>query len=629
MVREEFNFMNASHSHPRQSKLAGAVMLAALASSGCGLSGCGMSTLSPPSSLTGPPLQGRVRGGQQPVSGASIALYAAGSSGDGLGARNLLAPNIVATDGTGVFNITGDYKCPTPATQVYIVASGGNPGLPPPTNNPALVLMAALGNCGNLTGSTNIVVDEVTTVASAWALAQFLGSGAIVGSTSTNATGLSNAFAVANNLVDTGTGLAPGPALPTGAVTESSKLNTLADILATCVNSDGGSACTPLFSAATISGTAPANTLDAALNIVRNPANNIAAVFNAGAPDGPFQPELSAQPNDWTMSITYGGCTPACGGLNTPESLAIDSAGNIWVANYNGAVVSEFSPTGVPASVSGFPGIGLEQSHSIVIDAYGHAWIANYQSVSGANNHHDGSVSEFSSSGVELSGYGYTVAGIYYPLAVAADSVGAIWVADYGSSSASLLTDTGSAVSGGNGYGASDLPFTSAVAVDANHNAWFAVEGGAVLVTPTGGVSSFSCCNGPDGIAIDPSGNVWIADYLASAIVELTSVGSVANRTTLDAGNDRPRGIAVDGAGNVWAANYVGNSVAELAGSNAAVLSPTAGYGLDAPLQAPYGLAIDASGNLWLSNADTNTLTQFVGLASPIQTPLLGPPVQP
>jgi streptogramin lyase len=59
------------------------------------------------------------------------------------------------------------------------------------------------------------------------------------------------------------------------------------------------------------------------------------------------------------------------------------------------------------------------------------------------------------------------------------------------------------------------------------------------------------------------------------------------------------------------------------------VLSPTAGYGLDAPLQAPYGLAIDASGNLWLSNADTNTLTQFVGLASPIQTPLLGPPVQP
>jgi streptogramin lyase len=230
---------------------------------------------------------------------------------------------------------------------------------------------------------------------------------------------------------------------------------------------------------------------------------------------------------------------------------------------------------------------------------------------------------------VELSGYGYTVAGIYYPLAVAADSTGAIWVADYGSSSASLLTDTGSAVSGGNGYGASDLPFTSAVAVDANHNAWFAVEGGAVLVTPTGGVSSFSCCNGPDGIAIDPSGNVWIADYLASAIVELTSVGSVANRTTLDAGNDRPRGIAVDGAGNVWAANYVGNSVAELAGSNAAVLSPTAGYGLDAPLQAPYGLAIDASGNLWLSNADTNTLTQFVGLASPIQTPLLGPPVQP
>jgi streptogramin lyase len=536
----------------------------------------------------------------------------------------------VSTDPNGNFRITGDYTCPTSTTQVYLVASGGNPGLQPPNiNNPALLLMAALGNCGNLAGTTNIVIDEVTTAASAWALAQFLGPGAIVGSTSTNATGLSNAFAVANNLADTGAGLAPGSALPAGAVTESAKLNTLANALASCVNSDGSSACAPLFSAATTSQSVPANTLDAALNIVRNPANNIAAVFNAGAPDGPFQPELSAAPNDWTMSITYGGCTPACGGLNTPQSLAIDAAGDIWVANYNGAVVSEFSPTGLPASASGFPGAGLDQPHSIAIDASSNVWVANYQSVSGAGNHHNGSVSVFSPSGAELSGYGYTVAGIYYPLAIAADSTGVIWVADYGSSSASLLTDAGSAVSGSSGYGASDLPFTSAVAVDAGHNAWFAVEGGAVRVTPSGAFTSFSCCDDPDGIAVDPTGNVWIADYNASAVIELNSAGSVANRTTINAGNDGPRGIAVDGAGNIWAANYVGNSVAELAGPTAAILSPTAGYGLDAPLQEPYGLAIDASGNLWLSNAGVNTLTQLVGLASPIQTPLLGPPAQP
>ena len=196
MVREGFNPMNTSRSQLGLSFVAGAIALVALA-----LSGCGISALAPSSTVPGALLQGRVRGGQQPVSGASIALYAAGSAGDGLGATNLLAPNIVTTDANGDFGITGDYLCPTSTTQVYLVASGGNPGLAPGTDNSALVLMAALGNCGNLTSSTNIMLDEVTTVASAWALAQFLGSGAIVGSTSTNSIGLSNAFAVANNLV--------------------------------------------------------------------------------------------------------------------------------------------------------------------------------------------------------------------------------------------------------------------------------------------------------------------------------------------------------------------------------------------------------------------------------------------
>jgi streptogramin lyase len=564
------------------------------------------------------------------VSGASILLYAAGSAGTGSGAVNLLESNIVTTDASGSFNITGDYKCPTAATQVYLVARGGNPVPAQSVDNSALVLMAALGNCGDLTESTSAEINEVTTVASAWALAQFLGPGAMVGSTSTNTTGLANAFAVAKNLADTGTGLAPGSALPAGAVTETAKLYTLADIIAVCVNSDGGSACAPLFAAATTSQGAPANTLDAALNIVQHPGSNVAAVFNAGAPQGPFQPVLNTQPNDWTMSITYGGCTPACGGLNTPGALAIDSAGNVFVANYFGGVVSEFSPAGVPVWATGFSGIGLDQSYGIAVDGSDNVWVANYQSVPNAGNHRVGSVSKFSSAGVELSGYGYTGGGTYSPQAIAADTDGVIWVADNETGSATLLDNNGSAISGSSGYGAS--AFTSAVALDGSHNAWLAAQKEAVQVTPAGAVSSFSCfCNDPEGIAIDGAGNVWIADLSDSAVVELSSLGAVANSVTLLNGNGGPRGIAVDGAGNVWAGNYFGDSFVELAGSTATVLSSSGGYGLDAPLREPYGLAIDASGNLWISNASSlgNTLTQFVGLASPIKTPLLGPPVQP
>ena len=96
----------------------------------------------------GTALHGQVRGGQQPVSGASIVLYAAGAAGDGAGSTNLLAPNVVTTDTSGNFDITSDYSCPSANTQVYLVASGGNPGLGSEVDNSALVMMAALGNCG-------------------------------------------------------------------------------------------------------------------------------------------------------------------------------------------------------------------------------------------------------------------------------------------------------------------------------------------------------------------------------------------------------------------------------------------------------------------------------------------------
>jgi len=606
---------------PRHNRIAGAL---AVAFFGAMVSGCGVQTSMQSSSQQGEVLRGRVFGGQQPVSGASITLYAAGSGGAGVGAYNLLTPNSVTTDGSGSFGITGDYTCPTATTQVYIVARGGNPGLAAGTNNAAMVLMAALGNCDALMSSTTINLNEATTAASAWALSQFLGSGAIIGSTATNATGLANAFAVANNLVNTSTGFAPGSTLPAGAVTETAKLYTLADAIASCVNSDGTAACTPLFAAATTSSGVPANTLDAALNIVKNPAANVAAVFSAAASRGPFQPALSAHPKDWTMSVTYAG-----GGLDLPGSVAIDSAGNAVVANYFGGAISKFSPAGVPASATGFPGTGLAQSYGIAVDGSDNVWVTNEQSVTGANNHHDGSISKFSPAGVEQSGYGYTVGGIYYPSAVASDTNGTIWIADYGSSSATLLNNDGTAISGSGGYAASALPFTSAVAVDANHNAWFAVQKGVASVTPAGVVSSFPCCADPAGIAVDPAGDVWVADYNASTVVELMPSGVVANRTVLSGGNGGPQGIAIDGAGNVWAANYYGNSLAELSGASASVLSPALGYGLDAPLSEPYGLAVDASGNLWLSNAGSNTITQIVGLANPIRTPLLGPPAQP
>lgn len=106
---------------------------------------------------------------------------------------------------------------------------------------------------------------------------------------------------------------------------ETGKLNALADALASCVNSDGTSACNPLFSASAVNGSLPADTFTAALNIVKNPGQSVAAVYSAIGTYVPFAATLIQAPNDWTMSLTVTG-----GGLSMPQALGIDSQNNIW-----------------------------------------------------------------------------------------------------------------------------------------------------------------------------------------------------------------------------------------------------------------------------------------------------------
>ena len=566
---------------------------------------------------------GRVIGGQQSIVGASISLYAAGTAGNGLGASSLLtAP--VTSGAYGNFAITGDYACPASSTQVYLVARGGNPGLAAGTNNSAAVLMAALGDCGNLSPATFVNINEVTTVAAAWALAPFLGSGATVGASATNSTGLRNAFLVAGNLANTATGTAGGASLPAGATLETAKLYTLADILAVCVNSDGGTGCNPLLRAATSGTFVPNNTLDAALSIVRNPGRNVAAVFYANNAQTPFQPALAAAPNDWTMSLTYKG-----GGLYEPSAVAPDSTGSVWAANYMGGVATKLSATGVPASATGFADGHLNESYGLAVDAQDNAWVTNEEN-SGVNGG-GGSVSKFSSTGAVLSGSSFYAGNVYYPYAIAADTDSSIWVADFGHSGATYLASDGSSLSGTAGYQPAGLTFPLGVAMDGQHNAWFAGQGSAVKVTRAGVSSAYPCCVYAVAVALDTEGNVWLADYSGVALVELSPAGVLLQRLSLIGGVTSPQGITSDGAGQIWSTNYHGNSFSGFTASSSAstAISPATGFGLDAGLSQPFGLAVDQSGNVWVASFASNALVEFVGLASPRKSPLLGLPMAP
>ena len=281
------------------------------------VTGCGMGTTAAPDpvQLT---VNGRVHGGQQAVVGAHIQLYVAGNAGNGSASSPLL--NTTVNSGAdGNFSITGDYSCPSATAQVYLVATQGNPGLGSSGNNPALAMMAPLGSCGNLSPTQFITINEVTTVAAAWALAPFTKDISDIGASATNAAGLANAFLNAQLIANTTNGTTA--TLPSNLTSEPGKVYALADAIASCINSDGTTGCSPLFTAATPSGgSAPTNTWDALMNIVKNPANNVAGVFAAIGPQPPFATTLTKAPNDWTLSLTVTGGGIRTGADESPEA---------------------------------------------------------------------------------------------------------------------------------------------------------------------------------------------------------------------------------------------------------------------------------------------------------------------
>ncbi len=589
------------------------------------LSGCGEQTSKPDVAVAG--LRGTVHGGQQPVSGASIQLYAAGTSGYGSAATALLTTPAVTGAG-GNFTITGLYTCPSPTTQVYLVASGGNPGLIAGTNNTALTMMAALGDCGNLSPSTFVSINELTTVASVYALAQFMvaGGGSNLGTDTTfsavggNLQGLANAFSTVNNLVDTASGTAPGPSLPSGATAPASELNTLADIFSICINSNGSSGeCDALFTAAKpIAGSAPTNTIDAVLDIARNPGNNVDTLYNLLTGTPPFQPTLSSTPNDWTVDINYTG-----GGLSSPFDIAIDDSGNVWTGNLSNASLSKFSTAGTALSPpTGFTGGGLAGSpFTIAIDGSGNVFTAN----EGPNT-----LSKFSNSGAALSpSGGYTDSNLSTPVGIALDLSYNVWVINFGSDSVveysnNFMPSSALAVL----TGGIDGP--GRIALDPNTNIWIPNRSGAfslhefnylgTLLSGLGGYTGGGL-NDPYFLAIDASGNVWVTNPPNSILSEFSKSGSPISGPSGYTGGGLAGGryLAIDGASNVWVANAV-DSVTELA-NDGTPISPSTGY-TGGGLFSSAGIAIDGSGNVWVANEGTSTLTEIVGAAVPVVTPL-------
>jgi hypothetical protein len=626
-----------------------ALLLLAACGSGGGKMSNSTSNSDPTSATSGAAadhgLSGVVHGGQAPITGSTLTLYAVGVPASAAP----ITLDTVTTDTSGNFSFK--YTCPYPSALMYVVASGGSAG---GGSNPAIELMAALGPCDAL--PSFIVINELTTVAAVYALNGFSTGtgtgGALSGCVDCvagadgdmtqlhgNLPAIDNAFDTAAMLVDAANG-EPAAFLPTAAdctagsppinCSALGRLTALGNSLAACVNSAGGSVqCTDLFSY-----TNSANTLQATLFTVRNPGLvNISEIYNLSTRNPVFTPGLSAAPSDWTIALRFTG-----GGILNPRSIAIDASGDAWVVNAGGSV-SKFSPTGDALSPeSGFTGGGLSSPQGIAIDQKGHVWVANT-----GNN----SVTELSATGSALSpGTGFTGGGLSFPDAIAIDQRGNVWAPNFKSNSVSELGPTGSALSPDTGFTGGGLSEPTSIAIDADNNVWVPNSGpisgpdantvtelsatGAPL-SPAGGfpLSNAFTSSLDLSIAVDAHGNLWLADgisedggveELSAAGVNLSPYGGYSGGGTL-----APKSVAIDGNGNIWVANSGNDSVSEFSASGSP-LSPAPpptylGGFSGGGLHQPQSLAIDGAGDVWVT--DIWGVTEIIGSATPVVTPLV------
>jgi hypothetical protein len=583
-------------------------------------------------------LTGTVYGGQQPLVGAHVYLFAANTTGYGgagiAGSSSNASVSLisasetgtsdsvgayVATGSNGAFSLTGDYSCSS-GQQLYMYVLGGT--------NAAAGLMAAIGSCpASGSPAIAVTVNEVTTIAAAYALAGFATDATHISSSGTALAkvGIANAFSNAANLANVSTGMVLATSQGGDVFVPVSTVNTLANILAACVSSAGAvsgpvspTSCYTLFYNALPNGSAgtpPTETATAAINVAHHPAASVAALYSLAAATAPFVPALTSQPYDLTVGLTLGG------DLYIPTGVAIDGSDNAWVVEPDSVI--EYSGSGaILSGTSSYTGGGLNYPEGVAIDGSGNVWVTNELG---------NSVTKLSSVGAILSGAdGYMGGGLNYPEGIAIDGSGKAWAANYLGNTVTELSGSGTFFSGAGGYAGGGLNYPEGIAIDGSGNAWIANPDGNSVTKLSSVGAILSGANGytgaglnyPYGIAIDGSGNVWVTNELGNSVTELGNTGTILSGASgyTGGGLGVPAGIAIDGSGNAWVANYLGSDVTELS-SSGAILSGAFGY-TGGGIHKPTGIAIDGSGDVWVTDTGYSSVTELVGVATPVITPI-------
>lgn len=343
---------------------------------------------------------------------------------------------------------------------------------------------------------------------------------------------------------------------------------------------------------------------------------------------------ISTIAGNGTAGYTGDGGPATSAELNNPSGVAVDSYGNIFVADSNNDVIRKVDTSGTITTLNitqcsdpsgGAFGINTLPiaPNSITADRTGNLYVSDFTSVVVIIDPYSLTCAltagTFGASGYAGDGGVATSAELNHPSSVALDSDGNLYIADYGNNVVREVNASTGDISTVAGTGTAGFTANSGVATS--------VE----LYDPT-------------SVAVDNSNNLYIADSRNYAVREIAYGGDILSTA---AGNGYwsysgdgdlatsaqmadPQGAAVDSSGNIYIADSynsvirkvdaVTGDISTVAGNGAYGYSGDGGSATSAELADPMGVAIDSSGNIYIADSDDNVIRKVDAATGDIST---------